>query len=52
LDIPVRGLPIQISYEVKGDFELLGHSRLEYPFGYEITQIEYMPTDFNQPRGK
>jgi len=52
LDIPVRGLPIQISYEVKGDFELLGHSRLEYPFGYEITQIEYIPTDFNQPRVK
>ncbi|TGO03385.1 hypothetical protein PN36_07280 [Candidatus Thiomargarita nelsonii] len=45
LDIPVRGLPIQIRYEVKGDFELLGHSRLEYPFGYEITRIEYMPVE-------
>ncbi|MDM8560979.1 hypothetical protein [Candidatus Parabeggiatoa sp. HSG14] len=45
LDIPMRGLPIQMRYEVTGDSELLGHSRLEYPFGYKITQIEYMLVD-------
>jgi hypothetical protein len=47
LNIPIRKLPIQISYRVKADFELLGHSRLEYPFGYEITQIEYIPVEIN-----
>ncbi|WP_069470346.1 hypothetical protein [Candidatus Marithrix sp. Canyon 246] len=45
LNIPIRRLPIQISYTVKADFELLGHSRLEYPFGYEITRIEYIPVE-------
>jgi gamma-glutamylcyclotransferase (GGCT)/AIG2-like uncharacterized protein YtfP len=48
LNIPIRRLPIQISYTVKADFELLGHSRLEYPFGYEITQIEYIPVEINK----